>query len=133
MKPAFIPINQMISKDKSKDTHERIRKFSLRVLNLYTALPKTKEARVIGMQALQAATSVGAHLRAGEKCGSDSERIGKLEEAVNQLGETGFWFELMRDSEIVPVKRLNNLLAEANEIKSILVDRADKIKPVNKE
>jgi len=44
---------------------ERTKKFALRMVKLYCALPKTTEAQVLGKQVLRSGTSVGAHYREG--------------------------------------------------------------------
>ena len=49
--------------DKAKDPPERTKAFALRIIRLYTALPKSTEAQVIGKQVLRSGTSVGAQVR----------------------------------------------------------------------
>ena len=44
-----------------RDLRERTKAFALRVIRLYSSLPKTTEAQVIGKQVLRSGTSVGAH------------------------------------------------------------------------
>jgi len=46
-----------------KDLKARTKEFALRVIRLYSPLPKTTEAQVIGKQLLRSGTSVGAHYR----------------------------------------------------------------------
>ncbi len=50
---------------KESDLKTRTKDFALRVIRLYTALPKTTEAQVLGKQILRSGTSVGAHYREG--------------------------------------------------------------------
>lgn len=83
------------------DIYERTKAFSLRIIRLYSALPKTTEARVIGKQVLRSATSVGAHLREGRRSRSDAELISKIGGALQELDETGYWLELLGESEIM--------------------------------
>ena len=45
------------------DLATRTTDFALRVIKLYSALPKSTEAQVLGKQLLQSGTSVGAHYR----------------------------------------------------------------------
>ena len=58
-----------------KDIGERTKAFSLRIIRLYAALPKTTEAQVIGKQILRSGTSVGAHVREGKRSRSNAELI----------------------------------------------------------
>jgi len=46
-----------------QDLRVRTREFALRIIRLYTVLPKTTEAQVLGKQVLRSGTSVGAHYR----------------------------------------------------------------------
>ena len=46
-----------------RDLKERTKAFALRVIRLYSRLPKTTVAQVMGKQVLRSATSVGANYR----------------------------------------------------------------------
>jgi four helix bundle protein len=52
---------------------ERTKKLALRVLQVYRALPKTDEARIVGKQLFRAATSVAANYRAACRSRSEAE------------------------------------------------------------
>ena len=106
----------------------RTKQFALRVIRLYSALPKTTEAQVIGKQVLRSGTSVGAHLREGKRSRSDAEMISKTEGALQELEETVYWFELLVDSGIVKAELLSGLLKEADELTAILVTSVKTIK-----
>ena len=80
---------------------DRTRAFAVRVIRLYSALPKSTEAQVIGKQLLRAGTSVGAHYREAVRARSDAEFISKLEGGLQELEETRYWLELLRDVNIM--------------------------------
>ncbi len=46
--------------ERGHDLKERTKKFALRIIKLFVALPKLTEAQVIGKQILRSGTSVGA-------------------------------------------------------------------------
>jgi len=48
---------------KEKDLQNRTKRFALRTIRMFSALPKTTEAQVLGKQLLRSATSVGANYR----------------------------------------------------------------------
>jgi four helix bundle protein len=106
----------------------RTREFAVRVVRLYAALPKSTEGQVIGKQLLRSGTSVGAHYREGIRARSDAELISKIETALQELEETRYWFEVLRDAEILPWNRLIDLDGEAGELTSILVSIVKKLK-----
>jgi len=74
--------------NKAKDILERTKAFALRIIRLYTALPKSTEAQVIGKQVLRSGTSVGAHVREGKRSRSDAELVSKIEGGLQELEET---------------------------------------------
>ena len=45
------------------DLRERTKSFALRVVRMFSALPKTTEAQVLGKQLLRSGTSIGANYR----------------------------------------------------------------------
>lgn len=104
-----------------KDVGTRTREFAVRCVRLYSALPKTTEAQSIGKQLLRSGTSVGAHYREASRARSDAEFVSKLEAGLQELEETRYWFELLRDAEIVEWARLTALDREADELTAILV------------
>ena len=111
-----------------KDLATRTREFAVRVIRLYSALPKTTEAQIIGKQLLRSGTSVGAHYREASRARSDAEFISKIEGGLQELEETRYWFELLRDAEIMKWDHLADLDKEADELTSILVTLAKKRK-----
>ncbi len=107
---------------------ERTKLFALRIVRLYSTLPKTTEAQVIGKQILRSGTSVGAHVREGKRSRSDAEMISKTQGALQELEETTYWLELLADSGIVKTERLADLTKEADELTAILVTSVKTIK-----
>jgi four helix bundle protein len=97
----------------------RTKKFALRVIRVYSALPSTTVAQVIGKQLLRAGTSVGAHYREAFRSRSDAEFISKLEGGLQELDETEYWLELLVDAEIVNGERLGDLRKEVDELTAI--------------
>ncbi|HRP89130.1 MAG TPA: four helix bundle protein [Edaphocola sp.] len=56
----------------------RTKDFTLRIIRLFQALPKTDEARIIGRQLLRSTTSVAANYRAACRARSDAEFFSKI-------------------------------------------------------
>jgi four helix bundle protein len=63
------------------DLKERTKDFALKIIRLYSELPKHGEAQVIGHQVLRSGTSVGAHYREANRAKSNPDFISKLEGA----------------------------------------------------
>jgi four helix bundle protein len=65
--------------EKNLDLKVRTRKFALRIIRLYKALPNSVEAQIIGKQISRSGTSVGAQYREGTRARSTAEFISKIE------------------------------------------------------
>jgi four helix bundle protein len=110
------------------DLKVRTKQFALRIIRLYTALPKTTEAQVVGKQVLRSGTSVGAQYREAQRAKSDADFINKVEGSLQELDETGYWLELLKDSGIFSSEKLVPLLKETDELTAILVTIVKKVK-----
>lgn len=117
-----------MDKNLPQDLRSRTVEFALRIIKLYTSLPKTTEAQVLGKQVLRSGTSIGAHYREGHRAKSDADIVHKFETALQELDETDFWLELFIKSEIVPAKKLESLIKETNELIAIFTTIVTKIK-----
>jgi four helix bundle protein len=95
---------------------------------LYSALPHSVEAGVLGKQLLRSGTSVGAQYREAQRAKSDADFINKIEGALQELDETQYWLELICDAGLLPEERMTPLLQETNELISIFVTRVKKLK-----
>ena len=115
-----------------RDDVERLRartkKFALRVIRMYNALPLSKVAQALGYQAFRAGTSVGAQYREACRSRSDAEMISKLESTLQEIDETSYWLDLLVESEIVSKRRLESLTKEADELTRIFVTTVKNIK-----
>jgi len=111
-----------------QDLKERLRDYSLRVVRMYAALPKTTEAQVLGKQVLRSATSVGANHREATRARSNAEFVAKLGDCLKELDETDYWLDLLVASGIVPAEKMASLLDETNQLLAILTTIAKKSK-----
>lgn len=111
-----------------KDLKIRTKEFALRIIRLYSALPKSTEAQVIGKQLLRSGTSVGAHYREVTRARSDAEFISKIEGGVQALEESCYWMELLAEAGIAPESKLAELMDEASQLTAVLITRSKKAK-----
>ena len=113
---------------KEKDLKVRTKKFALRIIKIYSSLPKTKEAKVLGSQVLRSGTSVGANYREASRGRSRAEFVAKMGECLKELDETIYWLELLIEAEILPENKLSGLRQESNELTAIFVTIINKTK-----
>lgn len=104
-----------------KDLRVRSKEFALRIVRMYSVLPKTTEAQVIGKQVLRSGTSVGANYREAYRARSKAEFIAKIGDCLKEAEETAYWLELLEDAGIVSAARLVEMRAEIDELIAIMV------------
>ncbi len=118
----------MATDGKAQDLRVRTKQFALRIIRLYTSLPKSTEAQVLGKQVLRSGTSVGAQYREGQRAKSDADFISKAEGALQELDETAYWLELLAESGIMSAEKLEDLRKETDELTAIFVTIVTKVK-----
>jgi four helix bundle protein len=99
----------------------RTKQFALRIIRLVTAMPKTIEGKAIANQLVRCGTSVAANYRAACRARSRSEFVAKMGVVLEEADETQLWLELIIESKLLPIKRVERLLEEANELVAIFV------------
>ena len=105
-----------MNKDELK---QRTKAFALRVMALVDHLPNDSKGRVLGDQLLRSGTSVGANYRAACRARSTAEFVAKLGSVLEEADESGYWMELIVEGGLLPAKRVESLLTEANELTAI--------------
>lgn len=100
---------------------DRTKQFALRVIRLYTKLPKSTEAQVLAKQVLRSGTSVAANFREASRARSDAEFISKMGLVEQELDETMLWLELLTESGIVKTELLAPFHSEAEELLKITI------------
>src|SRR5688572_10306695 len=114
--------------EKPHNLRERTKQFALDIIQLYSGLPKTTAAQVLGKQLLRSSTSVGAQFREANRAKSDLDFISKIEGALQELDETSYWLELLDESQTVASKTIQAILAETDELISVFVTIAKSTK-----
>ena len=97
----------------------RRKAFGLRILKLVDHLLRSTSGRAIGNQLIRSGTSVGANYRAACRSRSRAEFAAKLGVFAEEADETAYWLEVIRDGNLLPAKKLTELLKEADELTAI--------------
>jgi four helix bundle protein len=105
--------------DRARELQNRTKKFALRIINTFSWLPKTEEARVLGRQFLRSGTSVAANYRAACRARSAADFISKISIVTEEADETLFWLELVVEGKLVRSEKLKPMLAECEELLKI--------------
>jgi len=103
------------------DLRQRTKQFGLRVVQMFSRLPKRTEAQVLGKQILRSGTSVGANYREAYRARSKSEFIAKCGDSLRELEETAYWLELLVEARIVQQETVGPLARKCDELIAIFV------------
>lgn len=98
------------------EIRERLRMFSLHILDLSDMFPKTTKANVINYQITKSGTSMYANYRAALRGWSKREFYSKLCISVEEADETEMWLELIITSKILTGEFIKNLHKESLEL-----------------
>ncbi len=105
---------------KPQDLKPRTKAFALRVIRVYSELPKNDTvAQVLGKQVLRSGTSVGANYREASRGRSKAEFISKIGDCLKEIEETEYWLELLVDSGRVAASKMAGLLDETRQLIAI--------------
>ena len=109
-------------KDKgNRDLIDRATRFALQIIELYSSLPQTTVAQMLGGQLLRSGTSVGAQYREANRAKSAADFISQIEGALQELDETSCWLELLTTSETARSSDMETAKRETEELISIVV------------
>lgn len=103
---------------------QRTYDFALRIVKLWKALPRGTEYEVIGKQLLRCGTSIGANYRAATVSKSDRDFLNKIRICQEEADESCYWLALLADSGMMPVKKLESIRDEANQLTAIMTASA---------
>ena len=104
-----------------RDLTDRTEAFALRIIKLTSALPRNREADVLGKQVLRSGTSIGANYREAQRGRSKAEFLAKVGDCLRETEETTYWLELLCESGLVAPERTAALLTESCELTAIFV------------
>jgi four helix bundle protein len=88
--------------EKPQDLKPRTKAFALRVIRMYSKLPKSDAvAQVRGRQVPRSGTSVGANYREASRGRSKAEFTSKIGDCLKEIDATKYWLELLVESGCV--------------------------------
>ncbi len=99
---------------------ERLLDYSARVIKLVDTLPKTLVGRRIADQLLRSAMSAGANYEEAQGAESKDDFTHKLQIALKELRESGYWLQLLVRSGKIPIKKMHPLLDESDQLRSMI-------------
>jgi four helix bundle protein len=102
-----------------EELRERTKKFAIRIVRLFQALPKSTEAQVMGKQLLRSGTSVAANYRAVCRARFKAEFVARMGIVAEEADESVLWLELLEKTNTLSRERLQDIMQEAKELVAI--------------
>jgi four helix bundle protein len=93
--------------------------FAIRIIRVVRCLRAQKEFE-LGKQVLRAGTSIGSNVEEAHAAISRPEFVAKMGIASKEARETHYWLRLLRETKIVPNRRIEPLIGECLELVRIL-------------
>ncbi len=105
---------------------ERLRIFTLKIMELSTMLPNTVRGKIINNQLTRSGSSTYANYRAALRARSKAEFFSKLSISVEEADETEMWLDLVIHSEILTNAYIKEIHSESLELLKILASMRKK-------
>lgn len=94
--------------------------FSVQIINLVKEL-KSKHETVISNQIGRSGTSIGANIHEANYAQGKKDFISKLEIALKEANETGYWLELLYRTEYIDETTYKSLSEQCASIRVMLI------------
>ena len=94
--------------------------FAVSIINLVKYLKEKRES-IISNQIGRSGTSIGANIREAQYAHSKADFIAKLQIALKEAGETGYWLELLFKTNYISEEKFKALDSACTSIRVMLI------------
>ena len=94
--------------------------FAVSIINLVKQLKEKRES-IISNQIGRSGTSIGANIREAQYAHGKADFIAKLQIALNEANETGFWIELLYKTSYITEEQFKALDFSCTSIRVMLI------------
>jgi len=94
--------------------------FAVSVINLVKALKEKRES-IISNQIGRSGTSIGANIREAQYAHSKADFVAKLQIALKEANETGYWLELLYRTQYISEEEYKKLDSACTSIRVMLI------------
>ncbi len=110
-----------VAAQKQNPVKEKSFAFALRIFKLAKYLQDIKREFVLSKQVLRSGTAIGALIREAEHAQSKPDFISKMSIALKEANETGYWVELLHQSDYLAQDQYESIHPDAQELIKLLV------------
>ena len=101
--------------------------FAVDIINLVKHLKENKEY-IVSNQIGRSGTSIGANIREAQYAHSKADFVAKLQIALKEANETGYWLELLYKTNYIDEASYKNLDSLCTSIRVMLISSINTVK-----
>ena len=101
--------------------------FAVEIINLVKDL-KLKKENIISNQIGRSGTSIGANIREAQYAHGKADFVSKLQIALKEANETGYWLELLYKTNYIDEITYKNLDSACTSIRVMLISSINTVK-----
>ena len=101
--------------------------FAVSIINLVKEL-KLKKENIISNQIGRSGTSIGANIREARYAHGKADFVSKLQIALKEANETGYWLELLYKSNYITEEQYKSLDSACTSIRVMLISSVNTVK-----
>ena len=105
--------------------------FAVQIINLVKQLKEQRES-IISNQIGRSGTSIGANIREAKYAHGTADFISKMQIALKEANETGYWLELLYKTNYIGEEQYNFLESTCKSLRAMLVSSINTAKNNNK-
>ena len=105
--------------------------FAVQIINLVKQLKEQRES-IISNQIGRSGTSIGANIREAKYAHGTADFISKMQIALKEANETGYWLELLYKTNYIGEEQYNFLESKCKSLRAMLVSSTNTAKNNNK-
>ena len=94
--------------------------FAVHIINLVRQLKEQRE-NIMSNQIGRSGTSIGANIREAKYAHGTADFISKMQIALKEANETGYWLELLYKTNNIGEEQYNNLESKCKSLRAMLV------------
>ena len=100
---------------------DRAKDFAVEIVNLCRSVQAEKKEYVMTGQLLRCGTSIGANIHEAQYAQGKKDFISKLEIALKEASETGYWLELLYRTNYIDEQLYKSLSAKCTSLRVMLI------------
>ena len=125
----FLKDGDIMANDKLS---EQSMDFAVQIINLVKQLKEQRE-NIISNQIGRSGTSIGANIREAKYAHGTADFISKMQIALKEANETGYWLELLYKTNYIGEEQYNFLESKCKSLRAMLVSSINTAKNNNKQ